>query len=503
MTTTTPVPRTYGNWRRPTSPGIGNLGLLATLVLLTGTVMAVIAAMVFWPAALAVVFLTFSLLVPLAVRDRHGRNGFQVLLPRLVAARSARTGSDLYRSGPLSRIPQGTCRLPGIAAGIEATDAKDAWGRPFAVLLHPSVGQVTAVIAATSDGAALVDTEEVDNRVAHWGAWLSDLGHEPGLVGASVVIESAPDTGTRLKREIEDNIDRSSPAVAQDVLAAIADTYPRGSAAMACYVTLTWSTAPRAGTGRPRTVAEMAVHIGQRLPGLTQTLGATGAGAARPMTTAGLARCARVSYDPAALAAIEHLTAGDGSMDWDEAGPSATEEHFDRYRHDSGLSVSWFMAKAPAGHVFSNTLAQLLSPHPDIARKRVALLYRPHDSASAAKTVERDRLDAAFVASGKKFGRARDAISATAADKSAEEEAQGAGLVRFGLVATATVLAGGDRAGSEVELAIVAMENMAAASRITLRPAFGCQASAFAATLPLGLVLPSHLRVPQSIREML
>jgi hypothetical protein len=47
------------------------------------------------------------------------------------------------------------------------------------------------------------------------------------------------------------------------------------------------------------------------------------------------------------------------------------------------------------------------------------------------------------------------------------------------------------------------MENMGNASRITLRPAYGCQASAFAATLPLGINLPSHLRVPQVVREML
>jgi hypothetical protein len=47
------------------------------------------------------------------------------------------------------------------------------------------------------------------------------------------------------------------------------------------------------------------------------------------------------------------------------------------------------------------------------------------------------------------------------------------------------------------------MENMGNASRIALRPAYGCQASAFAATLPLGINLPSHLRVPQVIREML
>ena len=491
-------PRTYGNWRRPTSPGIGSLGLLATMILLGGTVAAVISSMVFWPLALVVVFLTVITLVPLAIHDRHGRNGFQVLLPRLASARAARTGSDLYRSGPLSRVPQGHCRLPGVAADIDALDALDAWGRPFAVLSHPHLGQVTAVIAAASDGAALVDASEVDNRVAHWGAWLADLGHEPGLVAASVTIEAAPDTGTRLRHEVEHNIDPGSPSLAQEVLASITDTYPTGSAAMACYITLTWSTAPRVGAGKRRSVAEMAVHIGHRLPGFTRTLGATGAGAARPMTTDQLAACCRVAYDPASDGAIELTTLHSPGVAWADAGPVAAQESWDRYRHDSGISASWFMAKAPAGHVFSNTLAQLLAPHPDIARKRVTLVYRPHDPASAAKTVERDRLDAQFAASGKKFGRARDAISKTAADKSAEEEAQGAGLVRFGLIATATVLA-----ATDLELAGVAMENMGNASRITLRPAYGCQASAFAATLPLGINLPSHLRVPQVIREML
>ena len=354
------------------------------------------------------------------------------------------------------------------------------------------------MIAAASDGAALVDASEVDNRVAHWGAWLADLGHEPGLLAASVTIESAPDTGTRLRREVERNLDQRSPRLAQDVLASIIDTYPRGSAAMACYITLTWSTSPRLSSGKRRSIAEMAIHIGQRLPGFTRTLGATGAGAARPMTTNQLASCCRISYDPASDCAVEVTTPAPCGIEWTDAGPVAAQESWDHYRHDSGVSASWFMAKAPAGHVFSNTLAQLLAPHPDIVRKRVTLVYRPHDPASAAKTVERDRLDARFAASGKKFGRARDAISKTAADKSAEEEAQGAGLVRFGLIATATVLA-----TSDLELAGVAMENMGNASRITLRPAYGCQASAFAATLPLGLVLPSHLRVPQVVREML
>ena len=100
--TTTPAPstepRTYGNWRRPTSPGIGSLGLLATLILLGGTVAAVITSMIFWPLALMVVLITIITLVPLAIHDHHGRNGFQVLLPRLASAHAARSG---HRSLPI------------------------------------------------------------------------------------------------------------------------------------------------------------------------------------------------------------------------------------------------------------------------------------------------------------------------------------------------------------------------------------------------------------------
>jgi len=38
---------------------------------------------------------------------------------------------------------------------------------------------------------------------------------------------------------------------------------------------------------------------------------------------------------------------------------------------------------------------------------------------------------------------------------------------------------------------------------VLLRPVYGSQGSAFAAALPIGLVLPRHLRVPAEIRESL
>jgi len=66
------------------------------------------------------------------------------------------------------------------------------------------------------------------------------------------------------------------------------------------------------------------------------------------------------------------------------------------------------------------------------------------------------------------------------------------------MLVTATSLTGDDL--PDVEAAI---DNLAAAARITLRPVYGSQDSAFAAGLPLGLVLSKHLKVPAEIRAAL
>jgi hypothetical protein len=491
-----PVP-TYGNWRRPTSPGLGRLGTLPTVVLLGSIVVAVIASMIMWQLALAVVGFTVVVAIPLVVSDRHGRNGFQWAFPRLAFARSRRLGENLYRSGPLARTAHGRHRLPGIAAALEVTEALDAWRRPFVLLHHPRAGHVTTVLSTTPDGAALVDDVEVDNRVAQWGAWLASLAYEPSLVAAAITVETAPDTGARLRREVEGQRVPDAPMFAADVMDAVVDRYPAGSAQITCRIALTWSTAARPGGGR-RTVGDMAVEIGHRLPGLTRSLGATGAGSAAPMTAAELAAAVRVAYDPACHELIEAAGSRDAGIELADAGPAAQEESWDHLRHDSGVSVTWTMAEAPTGHVFSTVLGPLLAPHRDIARKRVTLIVRPHDPASAARVVEQDRLDAMFQANGKRLRKARDGVSLDAAAKSASEEAQGAGVVRFSLVATATVLD-----PSDLDLAAVGLENLATTARIGLRRAYGFQASAFLAGLPLGLVLPAHLRIPQSVRTML
>ena len=212
-----------------------------------------------------------------------------------------------------------------------------------------------------------------------------------------MIVETAPDTGTRLRREVLGHIDPGAPVLAQEMLREVVATYPEGSATVKAWVVLTFSATPRPGAKR-RTAEEMSRDLAARLPGLSQRLHSTGAGAARPMTAQQLCEAVHTAYEPRAARFIdEAYSAGTvPELSWSDVGPAAAETRWASYRHDSAVSVTWSMSGAPRGEVQSSVLEKLLSPHPDIARKRVALLYQPMDSAAAANTVERDKRNADF-----------------------------------------------------------------------------------------------------------
>jgi hypothetical protein len=490
------APRTYGNFRKPRSFGLRGLSLGATLLLFAGLIAVVLATLISVWAALALAVVLAVLTAPLVLKDRHGRTLMQRGAVRLAWWRTTSSGGNLYRSGPLSRAGYGSCQLPGLAAQSTLTEAQDGYGRPFAVITMPTTGHHTAVLACEADGAALVDERQVDTWVAHWGQWLSALGAEPDLVAASVTIETAPDSGVRLHQEIVTNTGTAAPDMARSMLQQVLAAYPAGSAQISTRIALTYSGAARGGAPR-RSAADMALHIGTRLPGLTAGLSMTGAGAAVPMTATELAESVRVAYDPAVAALVEEARAAGGTgLTWNEAGPMAAQEAWDHYRHDGAFSVTWAMTEAPQGEVFSNVLTTLVQPNRDIARKRVTLLYRPHSRAEGARVVQQDYKNALFNAQQSQIGQARDDAEVTAARRTTEEQAQGHGVIRFGLLITATV-------GSMDELtrASAAVDNLAPAARIAVRPVYGSQAAAFAAALPLGLVLPLHTALPQTVRD--
>jgi hypothetical protein len=193
------------------------------------------------------------------------------------------------------------------------------------------------------------------------------------------------------------------------------------------------------------------------------------------------------AYDPVTAArAIVRLAPA-----WENAGPVSSEESWDRYRHDSGVSRTWAMVEAPRGVVYSSAFSRLAAPDPNLLRKRVSIIYRPYSPGAAALLVERDRKDALFNANKKRKATARDSVDIVAAEQTAHEEATGAGMVRFSVLVTATV-----RRPEELDDAEAMVLARAGEARIALRTMYRAQAAGFAANLPTGVVLPSHANIP-------
>ncbi len=491
--------RTYGNWRRPATAGLMGLGSLGTGVMLGGLILMVLVIMAGGLlAGLAVFVALVVVLASFAIKDAHDTSLLERTTTRITHKLAVDRGATLYRSGPLGRVPWGTCQLPGLAAALKLSEHQDGYGRRFALVESPTTRTFSVVFAAEPDGASLVDQDQIDVWVADWGQWLANLGDEPGVEAAAVTIETAPDTGHRLSQQVQQSIDPDAPAFARRVLADIVDTYPAGSSTMQAWVTVTFTATDM--SGKKRDANTMARDLAARLPGLTGTLTATGAGAVRPVTATELCETVRVAYDhiAAPVVAEAHANAVDTGLSWTDVGPAAHEAGWDTYRHDSGWSVTWQMSSAPRGAIQSGVLARLLAPHRDIDRKRVTLLYRPIDAARAAAMVEADLRAAQFIASSSHKPTARSILATRSAEATAREEASGAGLVNFGMLVTATVA---DR--SRLPEAKAAIDSLGATARLRLRPCYGAQDSAFAAALPLGLVLPKHLSSAAALKDKL
>ena len=493
-------PRTYGNWIRPRSPGLAGLGTIGTVLLFIGAIVAIICFMrTSFAWGLGVLGATGLLLAMGVWKDKHGISVLERMGERMAWWRRSRGKHTWYRSGTVSRIPWGTCQLPGILARTTLRESDDAFGQRFAVIEAPSQSTYTAVLTCSPEGTQLVDGFDIDRRVAAWGQFLAIVGSEPGIAGLSVTIEGAPDTGMRLSKRVEDRISRDAPPFATDVIRQVVSMQPEGSSQVQAYVAITWNAATRKG-GRRRDADTVTRELAARLPVLAQTLEMTGAGAVRNCTAQDICEFTRIAYDPAVASLIEEgvMTGQTAAIRWPDTGPAATEETWDTYRHDSGVSTTWMMTGAPRGLIQSGVLSALLTPNRKIWRKRVTLLFRPIDPAVAAVLVEADRREAEFAATSSVRPSARDITRVKAARATANEEAGGAGLVNFGLLATATW-----RPSDEARDVVAAMDSAAAISRVQLRPCYGMQQTAFAACLPLGMQLERFLSLSAEIGSKL
>lgn len=477
-------PPTYGNWRVPRAAGIGKMSFSVSLGLIGGLVLTVFVSMARGLVAAAGTLVVIGVLVVLAtVKDAHQLSVADRIKERVMWWRKKIRKETVFRSGGLSpRNGIGAFELPGILSKVKISSHADPYGRQFAMVEHPS-GTVAVVLGASPDGNALVDPEVVDTQVARWGGWLANLSDESGIVGATVTVESAPDSGDRLKQEVRASISDSAPELAKRVMQEIVVAYPQGAAQIRAWITLTFD--PEKLGAKSRNMSQIGREIGARLPSLAHSLSQTGAGAVRLVGVTELARTIRIAFDPSAEALFHEaeIEGIDVDIPWSQVGPGYAEQSIDAYMHENAVSKSWTMSIAPRGNVNSNALARLISPHRDVKRKRVTLLFKPIPAAHAVGIVDRDLAQAsARRGSSGSESSARATAEYRAAAQTAAEEAAGASLVDFSMIITATA----SRDDDLRELSAT-VNSLAASARLLIRPAYGAQDTAFALGLPLGL----------------
>jgi hypothetical protein len=504
------TPRTYGGYRPPATPGLFGLGSIGTALLVFA---ALIVFVVWQTAGLLPGLTTFTgaalLLAALLVKDRDRRNLLTRGTERLAGLRARRRRFHRYRSGPLSVHEWGTHALPGLLGATELWQAGDSIGRKTAVLRWTATGDTTLILRAEPDGLSLVDEDQVDRWVAAYGAWLASLADEPGLLGATVIVESAPDTGVRLRATVAAKADPRGHPVSLAVLRESADTFATGTPQSTVWVTLTYET-PGAKTGLTGPAEELV----DRITGLAAGLAGTGVDDARPATAQELCEEMLVAYDPARQADIDaaRVAAADDTtpilaLSWEDVGPVTATAHRSYYQHDSGASMTWEMSEAPRGVHYANILAALVAPQRGL-RKRVALHYQVVPPWEAATQVQKDVRTTEFRASQSKRPSARVTTEVRAAHQTAAEESAGAALLTVGLTLTATATDTVEGlhglpvpATHQLPAVRTAVGNASATARIRLRLSYEAQDSAFLSTCPVGVIYPRHLHTPTGLRE--
>ena len=425
----------------------------------------------------------------LAVRDREHRN----VLDRTVERRSwlseSRKGRALYRSGMLAPVESGECRLPGILSRVSLVEANDGFGDRLTLVRHGHTGEYSLLFACQPQGAALADDDVEDAYVASWAGLLEALGGEAGVTQLAVTVDTSPDSGVRFRRNLAKRTVKDAPELAARAMAQIMDLYATGGASSSVILTLTFRYVD-VRDGKFLEPEDAARRIGQLVPNLIRRIADAGGGTARTLTIDEISRMVRVSYDPATQDTLEQAD-GQPWIEWEDAGPVACEAGWDHYRHDSGVSRTWEMCDPPKSNVTSSTLARLLGPLSDCDRKRVTVVFHVLPPDKTAFMAEQNRQRAANQVSQEK----RASISAMSqinkANRQAIETNRGAAIVFFGMLVTATVRAGDDER-MRLEQATHAVEGAAGSAKIDLRPCYGAQDTAFAASLPLGLNLRNY-----------
>jgi hypothetical protein len=482
----------YGNWILPQVFGLvglslnGTIGLFIALIiiLIIATAVGIIPAVVLGAILALVVFLFTS-------KDKFNLTLVDKLKAKVMFKISKVKKENIYKSGLYSNDLK-ELKLPGILTGSNLYTKKDVYDNNFTIIELKNQKTFSIPILLSPNGSSLVDIETINNWVYSYGQWINYISNEPGVIGIQVTVESSENKGDVIKKEIDINTDVNASKFAKTVLKEIKETYPLDSYSIKTFITIIFSSQIK-GQTKSRDINEFAIDVSARIPHLVSALTNTGSGAVKYLSGNDLKEYVATAYDPDSITYFSDMkTQGKKvNLKWNEIGPTHTQSVWngkkDYYIHDSAFSKSYFMMVAPKGNVTERVLYNILAPNKYIKVKRINIYYKTINSSKTAELVQKDVDAARFNLSSRGKNKRIPAIKKRTlqlAEKAEAEESLGAGLVEFALSITITV----DNIDDLKESSSI-IENLASTTRIRIRNAYGSQDSAFAASLPLGIIL--------------
>ena len=477
-----------------------SLNIVASFYVIGTLAVSMILVRIAPPNASAVVIALLGIVgIPLITRyQRKTYYQWAVLLLRWSALVSR--GENVYLSGRFSRVPGRTNLLPGL---LYQSVLREGWvqhqaRQKFGVIHMPRTHQHTVVIECYPQGNEAIDQDAVDLAVFNWGSAVNFISMGGDVDGITVVIENGVETGNRLRREVRALAHRDTAgryggdgfyggALPARVMLESAEYLADGSPRLWARVAITY----RATTSTRRNDPDEQIkEIARRLGGVLTVLHEAQLNP-RLLSPAEVVTFTKRAYTPGMLNDLEQaeMTPDGHELDWTDAGPRGAIERTSSMYHDGCISTTWEMAERPKSAFTETVLRPLLDPNPDLLRKRVALCYRPHSPAEAAGVVERDLKHATsglnrFRRNGPTF-EAQERYNTV--DEQREEQGRGHGLTRVGLLVTVTVPEDAD-----VPKADSITKDLGVRSRLRLERMWLTQGAGFAASLGVGVLLPSH-----------
>lgn len=503
---------TYSGWQREKGSFFFGLDGIQALFVAIAAASALVPLLSHSWVALLLVTPVVALLLAAALVRIEGKVPAQWLRTWVAGGAVRLSGGQRFRSKPrylevgldgeitAPADPADEWDLPGVLAPLRLLAADDGQGGIVAVIHHRVDRTYTAVAKVTHPGLALLASDQANNRIHGWAAWLAQQCVEDGAITRIGAYHTAePGEIDELAGWAEAHIHPDAPATAVDLVEEILTADRRNVAEHSSYLSVSLSAARsrreirNAGGGDTGACAVLTRRMATIASGVLQA----GVEVERWLGPRDVAAVIRTAYAPMTRREVGARALRARRPGWNGAepgippalaGPTWAETGWGVYEHDDSWSVvaeiEW-----PRTPRDASMLAGVLAASA-IGRRQMSVLYEPISPRRAERSLqtEKTKRDVAIRLRERTGQVAPEREQREYAVTSAQdaELAAGHGLLRFAGYVAVTV--------TDRELLEQAWDELCAdagSAGLVLRRCSGWLDTGFAcAAVPVGIGLP-------------